>query len=320
MKIGISEFITQPALNYMRERGYEISFASSNTKEAMIKLLTDCDGLLVRVAPCDKEVIDRAKKLKVIAKHGVGVDNIDVDYATQRGIAVTYTPVANTNSVAEHALYLMMACAKQGYPLDKKLRETGEFSFRKDYIGEELEGKTLGLIGLGRIGQRLAHKAMHGLGMSVVGLDPFVKKESLENGIILLENRDELLACSDYVSLHLPVLPDTKGIINLNALKKMKSTAFLINAARGELIVTDDLVTALKNGIIRGAGIDVFEKEPPHQCPLFALENVVLTPHTAGSAKESLDKMGLHAAMGIHEVLSGAKVSWPFNQVARDMI
>ena len=315
-KVAISEFVTEPAVKFLRENGYEIVQGDVKTKKDLITLLQGCNGLLIRTAVCDKEVIEAAKDLRVIGKHGVGTDNIDVSYATLRGIQVTFTPTANSNAVAEHALFLMMDCAKKGYPLNKYFRETGDFAFRTQFIGEELEGKTLGLVGLGRIGQRLGVKAALGLGMRVIGVDPYVKKENVADCIELYESRDELLADSDFVSLHLPVLPDTRGIINIDALKRMKKTTYLINAARGELVVVDDLARALREGIIAGAGIDVFDREPPGtEYPLFGYDNVVLTPHMAGSAKESLDKMGLYAAMGIHEVLSGKKVTWPVNHL-----
>lgn len=315
-KIAISEFVTQPAIDYLLNKGYEVIQGDVRSKGDMISLLHGCEGLLIRTTACDREVLEGANALKAIGKHGVGTDNIDVAYATEKGIQVTFTPEANSNSVAEHALFLIMACAKKGYPLDKYLRESGDFAFRTKYIGEELEGKTLGLVGLGRIGQRLGVKAALGLGMKVIGVDPFIKKENVAEEITFIESRDALLAQSDFVSLHLPVTPQTRGFMNLSEMQKMKSTACLINAARGELIVTADLVTALQNGTISSAGIDVFETEPPgSDCPLLGLDNIVLSPHTAGGTKQALDKMGLHAAMGIHEALTGEKITWPVNRL-----
>ncbi|MDF2524389.1 MAG: putative phosphoglycerate dehydrogenase [Clostridiales bacterium] len=314
-KVAISEFVTDPAKHFLKENGYEIVEGSAVTKEDMINLVKDCDGLLIRIAPCDKDVLDAAKNLKVIAKHGVGFDNIDVEGATQKGIWVTATPTANANSVAEHALYLMFACAKNGYVLDKYLRETGEFKFKNQYIGCELEGKTLGLIGLGRIGQKIAQKVLHGIGMKVIGYDPFIKKENLIDGIELVASREEVFKRSDFISLHLPNTLETKGSIGMPEFQKMKRTAYLINTSRGEVVVEEDLIQALKTGVIKGAGIDVFAKEPPRKDnELLKLDNVVVSPHVGGGAKESLDRMGLHAAMGIHEVLVGQLPTWPVNK------
>lgn len=314
LKVVISEFVTEPAKQFLKENGYEIVQGNAVTKEDMIDLVKDCDGLLIRIAPCDKDVLDAAKNLKVIGKHGVGFDNIDVEYATQKGIWVTATPTANANSVAEHALYLMFACAKNGYALDKYLRETGEFKFKNQFIGCELEGKTLGLIGLGKIGQKIANKVLHGIGMKVIGYDPYVKKEDLIDGIELVDSKDEVFKRSDFISLHLPSIPQTRGSIGMAEFKKMKSSACFINTSRGEVVVEKDLIEALKTGVIKGAGIDVFSKEPPgKENELLKLDNVVVTPHVGGGAKESLDRMGLHAAMGIHEALVGQVPTWPVN-------
>lgn len=315
-KVAISEFITDTAVNFLKENGYEIVQANASTKEEMLKLVHDCDALLVRIAPCDQEVIAEAKKLKVIAKHGVGTDNIDIKYATKNKIWVTFTPMANTNAVAEHALYLILACAKKGYLIEKHLRKTGDFAFKSNYIGCELEGKTLGLIGLGRIGQHLATKAMHGMGMKVIGYDPYIKKENLQEGIEFVENQDKIFEDSDFVSLHIPVTNETKGCIGKRQFKMMKESAFLINVARGELVIEKDIVEALKTGMIAGAGIDVFAQEPPKKDnELLRLENIVVTPHAAGNSKESMNKMGVHAALGIHEVLSGKIPTWHVNNI-----
>lgn len=256
-KILITEYIDDVGRNYLLERGYELKKGTGMTKEAITKDIVDCDGLIMRVLLCDKDVLAAGNKLKVIAKHGIGVDSIDVGYCTEHGIQITFTPAANSNTVAEHALYHILACAKNGFATSKLFREQGDFETRNKLIGVELVDKTVGILGLGRIGRALAHKCM-GIGMKAIGYDPYITQEQVGPEIRLFDNRDEVFKNADFVSLHLPCTPETRGSISMREFKLMKKSAFFINVSRGGVVVEKDLIEALKTGVICGAGIDVF--------------------------------------------------------------
>ncbi len=312
MKVLIPQDITEAGKDYLSANGIDYIIGSGATEEIICKEVVDCDAILARTAPFTKKVIDCGNKLKVIGRHGIGVDNIDVDYCEEKGIWVTNAPTSNAISVAEHTIFLMLSCARNAYIVDSEFR-AGNFEIRNKAKGMDLEGKTLGLIGLGRIGQMVAKKAIFGFGMKVIGFDPYVNKETLFEGITLANNIDEVYAAGDFVSLHLPATKETKNSVTMEKLKLMKKGAFLINAARGEVVLEADLIEALENGIIRGAGLDVFGQEPPVDNKLVAMKNVIATPHNAALTQESMDRMGLHAAIGIVEVLSGKKPQWPVN-------
>jgi D-3-phosphoglycerate dehydrogenase len=314
MRVVISEPVAQSGKDYLLRRGYEIADRQLASRDELREAVKDCDGLLIRILKCDESVIRAAKNLKVISKHGVGVDNIDVDYCTRNGIQVTFTPQAVCNAVAEHALFLMFACAKNAMLTLRRFVDNGDFQTRNKVSGIELEGKTAGIIGLGRIGRALAQKCA-GIGMQVVGYDPYVAREQL-GGDIQLMDRDEVLRAADFISMHLPCNAQTRGAFGINEFRRMKKEAFFINCARGGVVQEDALIKALQDNLIRGAGIDVFDEEPPSRDnPLLRMENVFATPHYAGSTIETTTAVSLHAAMGIDEVLSGKKVSWPVNRI-----
>lgn len=241
-------------------------------------------ALMVLADRVDSELIDASKNLRAIGKQGIGLDNIDVDYAKSKGIEVFGAPNGNADSVAEHTLLLMLDCAKRFTFVDRQFRG-GNFNIRLSLTGTtELKDMTLGLIGCGRIGQALATKASDGFSMKVVGFDPYVTQEQLHAPITLVENKADLLAQSDFVSLHLPSLPSTRGSIGSDDFHTMKNTAFFINCARGDVVNEDALIEALRSGEIAGAGLDVFADEPfRYDTPLLSMDNVVLTPHMAGS-------------------------------------
>jgi D-3-phosphoglycerate dehydrogenase len=314
MQILISEPIAQSGKDYLMERGYEIVDRHLTSRDALKKAIENCDGLLIRILKCDKEVIDAAKNLKVIGKHGVGVDNIDVSYCTQKNIQITFTPEGVCNAVAEHSLFLMMACARNTSVVIRKFLEENDFEVRNKVIGVELCGKTVGILGLGRIGRSLAKKCI-GIGMKVIGYDPYVTQEQIGKDIKMMD-RDSILKNADFVSMNLPCTDETRGAFGDREFSLMKKTAYFINSARGALVQEDSLVRALREKIIMGAGIDVFEKEPPTPGnQLLHLENIFVTPHYAGSTIETTSMVSLHAAMGIDEVLSDKKISWPYNKL-----
>jgi D-3-phosphoglycerate dehydrogenase len=313
-KVLIPQDITEMGKDYLRERGYEVIIGSGVTVEAICKDVVDCDAILARTALFPAKVLRAGKKLKVIGRHGIGVDNIDVNTATELGIYVTYAPTSNANSVAEHTLALILAAAKNMFKIDKEFRN-GNFEIRNRIKGMDLEGKTLGLVGLGRIGKMVAKKAIYGFGMKVIGYDPYIVRDQVDVEIELTSDWDYVFKNADFVSLHLPSTPETKGRVGKKEFEMMKSTAVLVNCARGDVVNETEMIEALQQNKIAGAALDVFAQEPPaKENPLFQMDNVVVTPHNAALTQESMDRMGLHAAMGIDEVLSGKKPSWPVNQ------
>ena len=315
MKILISEPIAESGKKYLVERGYEIYEGTGYTKESMIQDIRGCEGMIIRINPCDKDVLEAALNLKVIAKHGVGVDNIDMKYCDKHNIQVTFTPLANGQAVAEHALYLMFACSRNVNIINKYFREGRDFQVRNRYNSVELQGKTVGIFGLGRIGRALA-RMCNGIGMEVIGYDPYMLQNQLSSDIELIKEKDEVLKRSDYISIHLPCSDETRGLIGFREFELMKKSAFLVNTSRGGVVVEKDLIEALEKEMIRGAGIDVFEIEPVEASnPLFEMENVIVTPHLAGGS-EAIYKMSLHAAMGIDEFFSGKPLSWPVNKIS----
>jgi len=312
-KVLIPQDISQVGKDYLLERGYEIKMGSGITEKELMKDVEDCDAILARTASFTANVIKSGKKLKVIGRHGVGFDNVDIKVAEELGIWVTNAPESNANSVAEHTLGLIIACARNLVRADTAFRN-GDFEIRNKLNGSDLEGKTLGLLGVGRIGTMVAKKAAFGLGMKVIGYDPFLTQENVIPEIELSSKWEYVLENADFISAHMPVTASTKGIIGKKEFKMMKSTAYFINCARGEVVSEAELIEALQTNEIAGAGLDVFAEEPPAKDnPLFQLENVILSPHNAALTKEATIRMALHAAMGIDEVLSGKKPKWPVN-------
>jgi len=263
------------------------------------------DGLLVRgvAGKVTREVMQASPNLRVIAKHGVGVDNIDVAAATALKITVLNTPAANFESVAEHVLGLMLALAKDIPHLDGRMRE-GQWD-KLGYRGRELFGKTLGLVGFGRIGQRVQEFAAL-LRMQVLVYDPFLPTGWHRSDVSRVDALEPLLRAADIVSLHCPLTEKTRGLIGRRELQLMKKTAWLINTARGPVVDEPALVAALEAGEIAGAGLDTFSKEPPEDIArLVKAGKTVLTPHVAGVTEESFVRMGVAAAEGILRILAG---------------
>ena len=313
-RVLIPEPVAQVGEQYLREKGYEIKQGAGITTEILKEEVIGCHAILARTARFPKEVLEAGKDLKVIARHGVGVDNIDVDAATRLGIQVTNAPESNTNSVAEHTIGLIIAIAKNLVQSDRELRG-GNFGFRNQFEGIELEGKVLGIIGVGRIGRLVAAKAVAGLGMKAIGFDPYVNAGQI-SGIEMLEAIEDVLKAADIVTLHAPATDETVGLIEKRELEMMKPTSYLINAARGGLVNESDLARALAGGVIAGAALDVFAEEPPDALDsLFQAQNVIVSPHSAALTREAKERMALHAAQGIHEVLSGKQPTWPVNRL-----
>ena len=316
-KVLIPQDITETGKDYLREHDCELMILKDSSVENICKNVTDVDAILVRTADYPAQVFEAAKRLKVIARHGAGVDNIDLEAAALHGVQVCNAPVANSTSVAEHTIMMILACAKNAILQDKACRR-GDYDSRNRVKGTELEGKTLGLIGCGHIGRLVAEKAFYGFGMKVIGYDAYADPAVLPEYIGQKNSMDEVFSEADFISLHIPLNDETRGMVNKEIfVKKMKNSACLINCARGGIVNEDDLYEALKRGEIAGAGLDVFETETlnPNEpldpnCKLYTLDNVIVSPHNAALTVEAADKMGLHAAWGIVEVLTGQKPTW----------
>ena len=301
MKIVLAEKVSPATLAvFAAEPGWEVK-THDQLPDGLAASLKDADALVVRSAvQVDDALMEHAPKLRVIGRAGVGVDNIDAEAATRRGIVVMNTPGANAVAVAELTLGLMIALARK-VPAANTSMHAGKWE-KKNLQGGELRGKTLGILGLGRIGLEVAKRA-RGFGMEIVGSDPFVSAAvARENGILLVPI-EELFAKADYLTLHVGLTPQTNGIINAKTLATMKKGARIINCARGELVVEADLATALKNGQAAGAALDVFAVEPPKESPYFGLDNVILTPHIAGSTGEAQEAVGVQIAQQVREYL-----------------
>ena len=313
--ILISEPIADAGKQYLLDKGYEVKTGRGITKEILIEEVKDYHAILARTAIFPAEVLEAGAELKVIARHGVGVDNIDIEAATRLGIQVTNAPESNGNSVAEHTLGLIIAVARNFLPHDQELRG-GNFGIRNTQVGCDLDGKVLGIIGTGRIGRMVAKKAVNGLGMKAIGFDPYADTSTI-TGIEMHDTIEKVLKMSDFVSLHLPATEETIGLIGAKELGLMRPTAYLINCARGGIINENDLAVVLAEKKIAGAALDVLAAEPPdYSNPLFKANNIIVTPHSAALTWECMDRMALHAAQRIYEVLSGKTPTWPVNKLA----
>lgn len=289
---------------------------SATDHAAMQSLLRSADAVIVRLFTIAASDLDVCPQLKVIAKHGVGVDNIDCEAATAHGIPVVYTPEANSNAVAEHTVCLMLALARQVAPAALAARE-GRFSERGNFQGVELAGKTLGVVGLGRIGARVAQIAAHGLAMNVIAYDPVINADEYAGPASIVGAFTDLLSACDFLTLHVPLTPQTEHLINASALAAMKPGCRIINTSRGAVIDESALAHALTEQRIGGAALDVFESEPlPETHPLCQTPNTLLTPHISSSTDESLDRMAEDATQGVLDVLEGRKPMYPVNPEA----
>ena len=301
MKIVLAEKVSPATLAvFAAEPGWEV-LTHDQLPDGLPAALADADALVVRSAvQVDDALMEHAAKLRVVGRAGVGVDNIDADAATRRGIVVMNTPGANAVAVAELTIGLMLALARK-VPAANSSMHAGRWE-KKSLQGSELRGKTLGILGLGRIGLEVARRAK-GFGLEILGSDPFVSAAvARENGIKLV-TLDELIAGSDYLTLHVGLTPQTTGVINAKSIAKMKKGVRIVNCARGELIEDAALAAALKSGQVAGAALDVFAQEPLKDSAYFELDNVILTPHIAGSTGEAQEAVGIQIARQVRDYL-----------------
>jgi D-3-phosphoglycerate dehydrogenase / 2-oxoglutarate reductase len=310
-RVHLEQPIHEEALALLRENA-EVSVGfGPGGRELDDALLAEVNALLVRTKPLSAGEIEKAHQLRVIARHGVGVDNVAVEAATRRGVPVLITPRANLRSVAEHVFALALAVSRNLVRADRCVRE-GRFAERDSLVGRELFGGTLGVIGLGRIGEEVARMAAAGFGMRVLGHDPYLDETAVRaRGAEPMRSLEQLLPDCDLVSVHVPLTDETRGLLGARELGLMRPGSVLVQAARGGVVDEGALVEALREGPLAGAGIDVFEEEPPADHPLFSVETVVLSPHTAASTQQAMHRMGLGAARGILDILGGADALSP---------
>ncbi|NOU97395.1 hypothetical protein GC093_29805 [Paenibacillus sp. LMG 31456] len=313
-QVLVMQDIHAEGLAVLQNANCKYTIPGLSDREVLVKLAREADAILVRTASVNRELIESATKCKIIARHGAGVDQIDLKAAAECGIYVSNTPYANSNSVAEHTVGMMIGLSHQILKGDRALRQD-RFEVRNEYIGTELQGKTLGIIGLGNIGKRVARKCALGMDMNVMAYDSFLKDESGLEYVRMVDSLEALLSQSDFVSLHIPYLPEYHNLIDRQALSQMKPGAFLINCARGGLVDEQALLEALKKGKLAGAGLDVFEQEPPeNQHPLWELDNVIVTPHMSAHTEDALIAMAVGAAEEIVRVLNGEQPVYCVNK------
>ncbi|MEU7765228.1 phosphoglycerate dehydrogenase [Nocardia sp. NPDC049190] len=291
--------------------GVEVRWVDGPDRPALLAAVPEADALLVRSATTvDAEVLEAGKNLKIVARAGVGLDNVDVPAATERGVMVVNAPTSNIHTAAEHAVTLLLSAARQIPAADATLREhTWQ---RSKFNGVEIFDKTVGVVGLGRIGQLFAAR-LAAFETKIVAYDPYVSPaRAAQLGIELL-TLDELLERADLISIHLPKTPETKGIIGKEAIAKTKPGVIIVNAARGGLVDEDALAEAIKSGHVRAAGLDVFETEPCTDSPLFGLPQVVVTPHLGASTAEAQDRAGTDVAKSVLLALAGEFVPGAVN-------
>ncbi len=307
-KVVITQRLHDKGMELLEQHAQAVVAGTGNPRE-LDPFLADSDGLIIRIGSIDRQGLLAAKKLKVIGRPGVGVDDVDVATCTELGIPVVIVPGANTRSVAEHAMLLMFATAKDLLRSDQETRR-GNFGIRSSFKAYELKGRTLGLIGGGAIGSEFGRMAQ-GIGMNVMVYDPFLKKDDVEaRGWRHVANLDDLYREADVISIHVPLTEQTRNMIGDRELGLMKKDAILSNCARGGIIDEDALYRALKENRIHGAGTDVLAKEPfDTTSPLMSLDNFVLTPHMAGQTKEAAAGVATGAVEGVLAVINGEK--WP---------
>lgn len=315
-KVLLYEDMREEGKKVLREKA-EVLFARSLDEASLIEQAKEVDGIVIRAnGKVSRRIMEASPKLKVVGRHGVGVENIDVEAATERGIWVVNTPDANDLSVAEHFFGLALMLSKMLKKGDLALRE-GRWEARYQYIGRELHGKTLGILGFGRIGKSIGRIATQGFKMRVLYYDA-LRFEEMEKEIGAVKvSLEEIMAQSDFISINLPLVPETKGLVGEKELRMMKPTAYIVNLARGPIWDEKALYRVLKEGRIAGAGADVFEVEPASKDhPLLELENFIGTPHMAAHTEEALKKMSL-VAEDIVRVLEGKEPLHPVNRPRR---
>ncbi len=306
LKVFVADEVSDSGLQPLRDSGISVEKRVGVGQDELRQALKDCAGLVVRSeTKVTSDLMDSAPALRVVGRAGVGVDNIDVPAATERGIVVMNAPDGNTITTAEHTIALLIALARR-IPQANTSLKSGRWE-RKTFIGVELQGKTLGVVGMGRIGRTVAARA-RAFGMKIVAYDPFIAPEQARDAEIELAPLDELFANSDFITVHTPLTPETRGVIGRDAFAKMKKGVRIINCARGGLVDETALYDAIKSGTVAGAALDVFAEEPPpSNHPLLMLDEVIVTPHLGASTTEAQEGVAFTVAEQMRDyLLSGA--------------
>ena len=311
-RVLVKEKIGDSGVQLLRDAGFDVELGVDWEDGELERRIGEFDGMLIRSATkLDADLISKADRLRAVGRAGVGVDNVDVDAATKRGIVVANAPQSNVITAAEHTVGMLLALARN-IPQAHSALVGGAWD-RSKYSGTELYEKTLGVIGFGRIGQLVAQRALS-FGMRVVAFDLYVGEERFrEAGVERAETSDDLYAAADFITIHLPVTPETESWLNADAFAKMKDGVRVINVARGKLVVDDDLKAAIDSGKVGGAALDVFRDEPATDHPLFGYPNVVVTPHLGASTAEATDRAGYQAAEQVVAALTGGAVTTAVN-------
>lgn len=301
--------IASKAKEMLEENNFKIVYVPAYSSSELLEDIAkkeQIDALLVRMGEITRDVLTASSKLKVVAKHGIGVNNIDINAVTKLNIPIFITLNGNYQSVAEHTVALIYGLTKKIVRLDRRLRK-GNWD-KGSYKGVELNKKSLGLIGLGRIARRVI-ELIRPLNMDIIGYDPYISKDEFPHEVKVTKNLVELLSCSDYISIHCPLTEETRNLMDEEEFKKMKNEACIINTARGAIINEISLIKALKQGWIAGAGLDTFSMEPPQKDnPLWGMSNVIVTPHIGGITEESFNRMGVESVQHILSIINNEKV------------
>lgn len=312
-RVLVSDKLSETAVQIFRDRGVDVDFQPDlgKDKDALYEAIHAYDGLAIRSATkVNEKLIEKAERLKVIGRAGIGVDNVELPAASRKGIIVMNTPFGNSITTAEHAISLMLACARQ-IPAANESTHAGKWEKSK-FMGVEITNKVLGLVGCGNIGSIVAERAI-GLKMRVLAYDPFLSEERAEALGIEKCELDDVYARADFITLHVPKTDKTQKMINAEAIGKMKDGVRIINCARGGLVVEEDLAEAIKSGKVAGAAFDVFEVEPAENSPLFNLPNVVCTPHLGASTSEAQENVAIQVAEQMSDYLLKGAVSNAIN-------
>lgn len=315
-RILVTEEIADAGLSRLRQAGFEVDVQLGASGKQFHAALAGAHALIVRSATqVDAAALDSARDLVVVGRAGVGLDNIDVEAATARGVMVVNAPESNVLSAAEHTMGLMLAMARN-IPQAHAALKSGRWE-RSRWEGIELAGKTLGIVGLGRIGKLVAQRAL-AFDMRLIGYDPYISEERARRLGVEMMSLDQLVSQADILTVHLPKNPETTGLINREVLRSAKPTLRIINVARGGIIDESDLFVALRDGRIAGAALDVYSAEPMTSSPLFGLDNVVVTPHLGASTREAQDKAGETVADMVRLALDGEFVPFAVNVAASE--
>jgi len=304
-KVLLSEDINPLGKEILKGKA-EIIIAPDTSEATAMELVRNVTGIILRATTqITAAVIRNAPHLKIIARTGVGVDNVDIEAASERGIYVCNFPGMNNLTVAEHTIAMIMALSKQVVHMHNSVK-AGNWNQRFSIHQIEVADRKLGIIGMGQIGQMVAQKCRDGLGMNILAYDPYARDKMKDGLITFVDHLEELFEESDFISIHVPNLPETKGLVSEKLMGLMKKTAYLVNTSRGAIVDEPALISILKNKMIQGAALDVFWQEPlPVQSPFHSLDNVILSPHCAGSTWESNVRIAMGAAQAVLDVIDG---------------